>query len=121
MPLMYSTVFKLADEIFLHILSYFKYISLRYDTLTLPFELGSPSIAETYVERQLALRALTWTCRTLRQKFLPWYYERVEACVPTSYSPQWYRTIGDLLYIRSRSLKKSPHVVKFVRYVFSNA
>jgi len=94
---MCSTVFKLADETFLHILSYLKRINLRHDTLPLPFECGSPPIAREYIERQLALQALSQTCCALRQKFLPWYCERVEACVPTSGSPQWYRTIGELL------------------------
>ena len=42
------------------------------------------SIAGKYIERQSAPRASTQKRRVLKLKFLRWYHEQVEVCIPAS-------------------------------------
>jgi hypothetical protein len=61
-----------------------------------------------YIERERALCAPMQAGRVMRQKSLPWYHERAEACVPVSDGPQRYRTVGERLNNCGRSLRKGP-------------
>ena len=65
-----------------------------------------PSIAGRYIARRSVPWALTQTRCVLKLRFLRRYHERFKACIPAS--PQWYQTVGELLYSRSRSLRGNP-------------
>ena len=112
---MRKTVFKLPDETFLEILSYFPRISFRYKvTDGLRGVWGLTVLPAEYVERLDVLRAITQTCRTLRQKFLSWLWERVEACVVPDASA-WYIYVGNTLERNYHILFKNPPLATHVR------
>ena len=110
-----KAVFKLPDETFLEIISYFPVISFRYSIDTNLKSVWYPThLPGEYAERSNVLRAITQTCRTLRRKFLSWSWERVEACVapdPTA----WYIQLGNSLESKCHILLKNPLLATYVR------
>jgi len=109
-------VFKLPDETFLEILSYFPVITLRYRITDLRDVWGPSVLPGVYADRLDVLRAITQTCRTFRRKFLSWLWERVEACVvPTACA--WYIYVGNALESKCHILLKNPLLASHVRSV----
>ncbi|KAF9648465.1 hypothetical protein BDM02DRAFT_3239797 [Thelephora ganbajun] len=109
-----STIFKLPDETFLEILSYFPVISFRYKVAGLRSVWGINFLPGGYAERLDVLRAITQTCRILRRKFLSWLWERVEACIVPNLSA-WYIHLGNALESRCHILLKNPSLAMHVR------
>lgn len=109
-----KTVFKLPDETFLEILSYFPVIGFRYRITDLRNFWGANFLPGEYAERLDVLRAITQTCRTLRRKFLSWLWERVEACVVPGCSA-WYIYVGNALESKCHILLKNPQLATHVR------
>lgn len=109
-------VFKLPDETFLDILSYFPTVSFRYKFNNLVAVWGRNYLPAEYAERVDVLRAVTQTCRTLRRKFLSWLWERVEACVSPGL-PAWYIYLGNVLASKCHILLKNPSLAIHVRSV----
>jgi len=117
--LMQKPVFKLPDETFLEILSYFPVINLRYRHTGHMGHRGIWGInvlPGEFIERFDILRAITQTCRTLRRKFLSWLWERVEACVVPTIST-WYIYVGNVLQRKCHILLKNPSLATHVRSV----
>lgn len=111
-----ETVFKLPDETFLEILSYFPVINLRYKHTGQRGVWGLNVLPGEFIERLDILRAITQTCRTLRRKFLSWLWERVEACVVPTLSA-WYIYVGNVLESKCHILLKNPSLATHVRLV----
>lgn len=111
-----NAVFKLPDETFLDILSYFPVINFRYKIAGQHRIWGANVLPGEYVERLDVLRAITQTCRMLRQKFLSWLWERVEACVVPNFSA-WYIYVGNVLESKCHILLKNPSLTTHVRSV----
>ena len=112
--LMRRIVFTLPDETFLEILSYFPAINFRYG-FAHQRGLSNPNVLSGgYAERCNVLRAITQTCRALRQKFLPWLWEGVDACA-VPYDRAWYVYLGNLLENKCRILLKNPVLAAHVR------
>jgi len=107
-------VFKLPDETFLEVLSYFPVINFRHKICNLRNVWGANFLTGEYAERFDVLRAITQTCRTLRRKFLSWLWERVEACVVPNRSA-WYIHVGNALASRCHILLKNPPLATHVR------
>ena len=114
--LMRRTVFTLPDETFLEILSYFPVITFRHRFTDRRSVWGPNFLPGEYVERLNILRAVTQTCRTLRQKFLSWLWEKVEACVMPGHSA-WYIYVGNVLESKCHILLKNPPLATHVRSV----
>lgn len=95
-------------------------INLRYSASGLQTMWGHTFLPAEYAERSDALRAITQTCRTLRRKFLPWLWERVEACV-TPECDAWYIALGNVLESKCHILLKNPPLATHVRQVIINA
>ena len=110
------TVFKLPDETFLEILSYFPVINLRYKNTGQRGIWGLNVLPGEFIERLDVLRAITQTCRALRRKFLSWLWERVEACVVPNLSA-WYIYVGNVLESKCHILLKNPSLATHVRLV----
>ena len=98
----------------MEILSYFPVINFRYKTTGYRGVWGVTFLPGEYAERLNVLRAITQTCRTLRQKFLSWLWERVEACVVPNLSA-WYIYLGNALESRCHILLKNPPLAAHVR------
>ena len=108
------TVFKLPDETFLEILSYFSVINFRYKFSGFRTMWDKNFLPPSYAQRLDVLRAITQTCRTLRRKFLSWLWERVEACIAPGRAA-WYIFLGNALEGRCHILLKNPSLAVYVR------
>ena len=109
-----ETFFKLPDETFLEILSFFPAINFRYKFSGFRDVWGITFLPAEYAERVDALRTITQTCCTLRRKFLSWLWERVEACVPPKCAA-WYTSLGNVLESKCHILLKNPSLAIHVR------
>ena len=102
---------RLPVELFDMILEY--YPEPPEDSVILTNAIG---VDAKYGERGQLLRALSGTCRALRNKCLPLAWEHIEACVIYPEKGTWYKQVSKRLQSVSEVLCNCPHLTQHVRY-----
>ncbi|KAF5370514.1 hypothetical protein D9615_010330 [Tricholomella constricta] len=128
-------IFEVPNELWLEILSYFP--SVRIPTMRIA---DTPVLPSSTLARQQALRTLSQTCHTFRNRFLPELWDRFEVCTTPGqieapnavteilFGPSedefdievysaWYKDISRALERKSNGLSTSPELAKLVHKV----
>jgi hypothetical protein len=109
-----ETITDLPSELLLEIVSHFPTISID-EIIVNPRIL--PAI---YRERFASLRALSQTCKELREVCLPLAWERLEACTTaTDRQDMFFKEVGNNLERKCNGLMQSKHLLPYVRCVIA--
>ncbi|KAF5330541.1 hypothetical protein D9619_005233 [Psilocybe cf. subviscida] len=73
------------------------------------------NIPAEFLERTDVLRALSQTCRRLRNVFLPLVWQQLDTCVMRSPSGSWFHTFGQSIIRKSIFVQQNPELGAFVR------
>ncbi|KAG9082246.1 hypothetical protein FS749_007007 [Ceratobasidium sp. UAMH 11750] len=107
----------LPHELLLKIANYFPKI-LPYDILLHETCVGHlTGAASGFQSRFNTLRALSQTCRFLREFYLPLLWERFEACLTSNTQASWYRDLGEAMERKSKGMLNSKHLWPYVQFV----
>ena len=114
-----STLFKLPLELIMEILSYFNCLPIITNKLNLSLFGINPKVSRRYLERTDALRALSQTCRSWRNLFLPLLWERLESCcsVMDIDSGNRFESNMNSLIRKSALVCENPEIASHVRCV----
>ena len=112
-----STLLELPLELIMEIVSHFDCLPIITSKLNYGLFGADPRFSGRYLERIDALRALSQTCRSLRNLFFPLLWERLEPCLIPSDSGKWSENNADLLMRVSGFVCDNPEIASHVRCV----
>jgi hypothetical protein len=110
----HETITDLPSELLLEIVSHFP-------TILIDEIIANPRILPVaYRERFASLRALSQTCRELREVCLPLAWERLEACTTAdNRQSMFFKEVGNNLERKCNGLMQSTHLLPHVRCVIA--
>ncbi|KIM73044.1 hypothetical protein PILCRDRAFT_829424 [Piloderma croceum F 1598] len=108
----YQTITDLPSELLLEIVSHFP-------TILIDEIIANPRILPVaYRERFASLRALSQTCKELREVCLPLAWERLEACTTAGdRQDMFFKEVGNNLERKCNGLMQNKHLLPYVRTV----
>ena len=112
-----STLLELPLELIMEIISHFDFLPIITSKLNYELFGADPRFSGRYRERIDALRALSQTCRSLRNLFFLLLWERLEPCLIPSDSGKWSENNANLLMRMSTFVCDNPEIASHVRCV----
>ncbi|PBK62070.1 hypothetical protein ARMSODRAFT_964447 [Armillaria solidipes] len=93
---------ELLSEIFSHLQQL--PLTFYYDTYCL-----STGIDSRWAERNKSIRALSQTCRALKDALQPWVWQRIDCCfIPETAQSLWYKFVMENLQRKAEGMKSMP-------------